>query len=86
MGMLTGSSDKDLLPPDPEEERRLFYVGLTRARQSLFITHAMRRMVFGKEIRLKESRFLHKIPAELLTRSTLVPKQRLDETQLSLFS
>ncbi len=86
MGMLTGSSDKDLLPPDPEEERRLFYVGLTRARQSLFITHAMRRMVFGKEIRLKESRFLHTIPAELLTRSALVPKQRLDETQLSLFS
>ena len=42
------------LPPnraaDPAEERRLFYVGMTRARRRLILTHAARRLVFGKTV------------------------------------
>jgi len=41
-----------------EEERRLFYVGITRAKQKLFITHAKRRFIFGRRNETTKSRFL----------------------------
>lgn len=41
-----------------EEERRLFYVGITRARKKLFITHARRRFIFGRRGEAMKSRFL----------------------------
>src|SRR3989440_5185335 len=49
-----------------EEERRLFYVGVTRAMRELFLTHALRRAVFGAQTYGLRSRFLDEIPAELL--------------------
>jgi DNA helicase-2/ATP-dependent DNA helicase PcrA len=49
-----------------EEERRLFYVGVTRAMQRLYLTHARRRAVFGAQSYGLRSRFLDEIPAELL--------------------
>jgi DNA helicase-2/ATP-dependent DNA helicase PcrA len=49
-----------------EEERRLFYVGLTRAREKVYLTSAAKRRVFGKEERPAPSRFLTEIPNELL--------------------
>ncbi len=49
-----------------EEERRLFYVGVTRAMRSLYLTFARRRAVFGTHAYGLRSRFLDEIPAELL--------------------
>jgi ATP-dependent DNA helicase UvrD/PcrA len=52
-----------------EEERRLVYVGMTRARQSLTLTRAIYRRVFGNEQQLRASlpsRFLTEIPGELV--------------------
>jgi DNA helicase-2/ATP-dependent DNA helicase PcrA len=51
-----------------EEERRLFYVGVTRAMRKLYLTHARRRAVFGAQTHGLPSRFLDEIPAELLDR------------------
>jgi DNA helicase-2/ATP-dependent DNA helicase PcrA len=47
-----------------EEERRLFYVGMTRARQRLFLTHARTRQAFGAQRWSSASRFLAEIPPE----------------------
>jgi DNA helicase-2/ATP-dependent DNA helicase PcrA len=49
-----------------EEERRLFYVGITRAMRQLYLTYARRRAVFGAQTYGLRSRFLDEIPAELL--------------------
>ncbi len=49
-----------------EEERRLCYVGMTRAREQLFLTRARRRHVLGAETENLPSRFLREIPSELL--------------------
>jgi DNA helicase-2/ATP-dependent DNA helicase PcrA len=49
-----------------EEERRLCYVGLTRARKQLFLTHAESRRLWGKETYPRPSRFLREIPPEHL--------------------
>jgi DNA helicase-2/ATP-dependent DNA helicase PcrA len=49
-----------------EEERRLFYVGITRAMRHLYLTHARRRAVFGAQTYGMRSRFLDEIPADLL--------------------
>jgi DNA helicase-2/ATP-dependent DNA helicase PcrA len=51
-----------------EEERRLFYVGITRAERNLYLTYARRRMVFGSQTGGLRSRFLDELPAELLDR------------------
>ncbi len=53
-------------PERMEEERRLCYVGLTRARQKLCITHAESRRLYGKETYPRPSRFLREIPPEHL--------------------
>ncbi len=42
-----------------EEERRLFYVGITRAKKKLFITHARRRFIFGRRNNAVASRFIN---------------------------
>jgi DNA helicase II / ATP-dependent DNA helicase PcrA len=49
---------------DLEEERRIFYVGITRARQELFMTWCLRRRIFGRTTEMAPSRFLDEIPAE----------------------
>jgi DNA helicase-2/ATP-dependent DNA helicase PcrA len=53
---------------DLEEERRLCYVGLTRAQERLVLTGARRRRVFGEYQATDPSRFLDEIPAELIDR------------------
>lgn len=47
-----------------EEERRLFYVAVTRAREQLYITHASSRMLFGQTTYNRPSRFLSEIPSD----------------------
>ncbi|MBM3256191.1 MAG: ATP-dependent DNA helicase PcrA [Candidatus Moranbacteria bacterium] len=52
-------------PAEMEEERRLCYVGITRAKQSLFLTHAKTRRIFGNLQVNSLSRFVRDIPEEL---------------------
>src|SRR5712692_7999514 len=59
------SSDDD---EELEEERRLCYVGMTRARARLVLTSAARRRVFGEYQSSEPSRFIDEVPAELLDR------------------
>jgi DNA helicase II / ATP-dependent DNA helicase PcrA len=49
-----------------EEERRLCYVGMTRAKDRLFLTSAVRRRIYGTELYNPPSMFLQDIPSELL--------------------
>ena len=49
-----------------EEERRLCYVALTRAKEKVFLTRANERMLYGKSNYNRASRFINEIPAELL--------------------
>ena len=49
-------------PEQMEEERRLCYVGMTRARERLFLTNARRRRIFGQDQYNQPSRFLADIP------------------------
>ena len=53
-------------PTELEEERRLCYVGITRARQNLFLTCSKQRTIFGSTSYNPTSRFLNEIPEELL--------------------
>ncbi|HZJ75486.1 MAG TPA: 3'-5' exonuclease, partial [Clostridia bacterium] len=52
-------------PDELEEERRLAYVGITRAKEKLYITNAQSRMVYGSTTFTKPSRFINEIPREL---------------------
>lgn len=49
-----------------EEERRLCYVGMTRAKEKLFLTYARRRLFFGQRTSNVVSRFIHELPEEVL--------------------
>jgi DNA helicase-2/ATP-dependent DNA helicase PcrA len=54
---------------DAEEERRLFYVALTRARKHLFLTHASTRMRYGERAKTLPSEFLDDIDPRLIARA-----------------
>ncbi|MCK4851712.1 MAG: UvrD-helicase domain-containing protein, partial [Candidatus Omnitrophica bacterium] len=54
---------------DPEEEKRLFYVGMTRAKEFLFLSRAEKRSLFGREYCLKRSPYLDSIEKELIESS-----------------
>jgi DNA helicase II / ATP-dependent DNA helicase PcrA len=59
-----------------EEERRLMYVGVTRAEQELYVTNAQMRTLFGRTNMNPVSRFISEIPAELLEDLKSAPKGR----------
>ncbi|NOK61360.1 MAG: DNA helicase UvrD [Chloroflexi bacterium AL-W] len=61
-----------------DEERRLFYVGATRAKERLYMLYAFRRTVFGRTNVSQSSRFLADIPKELLHH---MPKRGYTDTQ-----
>ena len=65
--------EEELLPhkqnlesPGLEEERRLAYVGITRAQRSLTMTYATKRRKYGEDMRCEPSRFLEELPPESL--------------------
>jgi len=65
--------EEDLLPhkqnlesPGLEEERRLAYVGITRAQRSLTMTYATKRRKYGEDMACEPSRFLEELPPESL--------------------
>ena len=51
---------------DIEEERRLCYVAMTRAERVLYVTHAVKRRVYGEELASEPSQFLNEMPLELI--------------------
>ncbi|MDQ3323210.1 MAG: UvrD-helicase domain-containing protein [Acidobacteriota bacterium] len=53
-------------PKELEEERRLAYVAITRAEKNLYVTHAMRRRVYGEEMAAEPSQFLNELPLDLI--------------------
>jgi DNA helicase II / ATP-dependent DNA helicase PcrA len=57
-------------PQRLEEERRLCYVGITRAMQKLYLLHANSRILYGSERRQKPSRFIYEIPDEHLEKTS----------------
>jgi uncharacterized protein (TIGR00375 family) len=77
---------KDRHPDDVEEERRLFYVAMTRARQRLFLTYTKRRRIFGKTERRELSVFVRDIEAGLLKDESPRGRRRKPKAdQLQLF-
>ncbi len=66
MGAEEGITPSHRSDVEVEEERRLFYVALTRAEQHLQITHASRRKIFGQEQIQHVSRFIGEIPMHLI--------------------
>jgi len=73
--------------PDIEEERRLLYVGMTRAKKTLFLSHAKKRNLFGNSFHLPISPFLNNITEELITRGRVeTGKKKVRNKQLPLFS
>ncbi len=72
-----------LPPADVEEERRLLYVGMTRAQQRLILTAAHRRTLAGRTVENRPCPFLDDVPADLLATSRAAPRRR-KARQLSL--
>jgi uncharacterized protein (TIGR00375 family) len=89
--------EHDLLPlqypgmtADPDEERRLFYVGMTRAKEQLYLLHARRRTLFGHTHQTAPSPFLSDIQEQLKqydrsARRLRSQKQIPPSSQLNLF-
>ena len=73
----------DHVSADIEEERRLFYVGVTRARERLTLSRAKARVVRGKPVPRTPSRFLLEVPAELLEEREVAPEQAMSTAQLA---
>jgi superfamily I DNA/RNA helicase len=73
--------------PDIDEERRLFYVAMTRAREKLYFTYAKKRRVYGKMIAREVSPFINDIEMSLIKHeeSHFKKTKKKTGTQLKLF-
>ncbi|MCX4248597.1 MAG: UvrD-helicase domain-containing protein [Bacilli bacterium] len=66
-----------------EEERRLCYVGITRAKEKLYLTNAKRRMLYGKDTVNPPSRFIKEIDEELIDRGdTIKDDERIESKSM----
>ncbi|MEO2240041.1 DNA helicase PcrA [Dorea sp. YH-dor226] len=72
-------------PEELEEERRLCYVGITRAEKELTMTCARRRMVRGETQYNKMSRFLKEVPMELLSTGAVFQKEKEEEVKKAAY-
>jgi superfamily I DNA/RNA helicase len=70
-------------PADVEEERRLFYVGVTRAKDRLYISHFKRRMLRGKVVECAMSRFLDGLPEEAIANYTRKDRPALEASEMA---
>jgi len=86
-GAEEGITPVDRKDTDMEEERRLFYVAMTRAKDELQIVHSRKRKIFGSEKEMMPSRFLNELDPQFLQQVSFAPKKQVkpDEKQLSLF-
>jgi len=86
---LFGRDDKTGDSPEEnaiDEERRIFYVALTRAKERLYLSHAGKRFYRGRVLNLKRSRFLEKISNELVKMEKREQKlKKKDDNQLTMF-
>jgi superfamily I DNA/RNA helicase len=73
----------DHVSSDIEEERRLFYVGVTRAKKRLTISRAKARVMRGKPVARTPSRFLLEVPAELIDEREVTPEQVMSTAQIA---
>ena len=74
----------ELTADELAEERRLLYVGVTRARRALYLLHARRRVRHGKTIEVTRSRFLRGMEEEEDVKATTSRRKRKDGKQISL--
>lgn len=79
-GIFPGSQSIYAGEAEIEEERRLAYVGITRAKEKLYISCAYQRMLFGRTERMRESRFIGEIIPSLIER-----KQSYDSYEFDSF-
>ncbi|MBI5407818.1 MAG: UvrD-helicase domain-containing protein [Nitrospirae bacterium] len=72
---------------DIEEERRLFYVGMTRAKDELFLIHARNRFIYGQRLSPSPSTFLGELPDQFVQNRVIADKIRSREKdrQIGLF-
>ncbi|NOZ24941.1 MAG: UvrD-helicase domain-containing protein [Nitrospirae bacterium] len=84
-GLIPYTLNKD--DADIEEERRLFYVGMTRAKDELFLIHARRRFLYGRRLPRQPSPFLDEVPEGLIKRVTVPDRIRREkrDDQMGLF-
>jgi DNA helicase II / ATP-dependent DNA helicase PcrA len=66
-----------------EEERRLCYVGFTRAKKRLFLSHARRRRIYGNTFNYLPSDFLNSIPSEVMERGSSTPGFKMNSPMQS---
>ncbi len=78
----TSRAKNDMSTSAMEEERRLCYVGMTRAKRRLYMINAKQRSIFGSESYNRRSRFIDEIPAELTQSAN---PERRQESQTSSF-
>ena len=80
---LFGVKDQEEL----EEEKRLLYVGMTRTKESLYLSYAKKRLYKGRILKLKRSKFLDQVEKGLLDfQERKIPSNFKKDTQLELFS
>ncbi|MBN1878919.1 UvrD-helicase domain-containing protein [bacterium] len=81
-------SDTSLDPAEIEEERRLLYVGMTRAMEKLFLFAARQRFLYGRPIQQQASRFLAEIPDKCIEDQSMTMERNFKSpvTELSLRS
>jgi DNA helicase-2/ATP-dependent DNA helicase PcrA len=77
------ATDGSDAPSDIEEERRLFYVGVTRAKKRLTMSRAKARVVRGRPVPRTPSRFLLEVPAELIEEREVSPEQPMTQEQFT---
>jgi DNA helicase-2/ATP-dependent DNA helicase PcrA len=73
----------EVIATDVEEERRLFYVGVTRARERLYLTRARRRSLRGRTVELPPSRFLEGLPEEHIAIYERPERKELDTSEIA---
>lgn len=69
-----------------DEERRLCYVGITRARDILYITNAKRRMLYGKDTINPPSRFIEEIDENLLKKNVLSERVEIEKSSQKYYN
>lgn len=77
----SNQSIENVNPEQMEEERRLCYVGMTRAKEKLFLSYTRKRMQWGQELVNPPSRFLNEIPAQYIDNQSTIARPKTFQTK-----